>query len=446
MEYAFGSRPQRSVAEPGRAVARRQRQRRNRPYLRPGNPPCAQSRPRLRLHHARRVHARRPICLGHGGMNDRRRSTSGRKVDVALVRQLSYDKRWVRHRALHTKGGVGGYPTSPCPTTIASSTWRGTRYGTTAGTASATSTGGTSRPAGSSTAHSAPTVPRTHRPQRLTVARLVVDRPQRGDGRRCAYASAHPPCPAADRRPPMPGGPPSPPTAGRLRSAPSSAPCRSSTSRPAVCAAASAATASRMHGLRFSPDGRTLVSSAEDGSVIAWDVATAAPIAAPRRPCEPRARDRVQQRRAHALHLQPRRRDLRLGHRNLEPVRRAVRRRHERRTRSSTSTPSRRLRSPATAHISPTASRPARSGSSRLRPGSLVAHFSVPGGTADDIAWSPTAPLVAVTAAKGVVQLWDVRVRPRLVRSLRGLRSINGQRESGEAVAFSHDGRRARRR
>jgi WD40 repeat protein len=71
----------------------------------------------------------------------------------------------------------------------------------------------------------------------------------------------------------------------------------------------------------------------------------------------------------------------------------------------------------------------------------LVARIGVPGGTADGIAWSPTAPLVAVTAARGVVQLWDVRARPRLVRSLHGLRSTNGQGESGEAVAFSHDGR-----
>jgi WD40 repeat protein len=40
-----------------------------------------------------------------------------------------------------------------------------------------------------------------------------------------------------------------------------------------------------------------------------------------------------------------------------------------------------------------------------------------------------------------VLQLWDVNATPRLVRSLRGLQSINGQPESVEAVAFAPDGR-----
>jgi WD40 repeat protein len=63
----------------------------------------------------------------------------------------------------------------------------------------------------------------------------------------------------------------------------------------------------------------------------------------------------------------------------------------------------------------------------------------------DDVAWSPRAPLVAVTSTSGVVQLWDVRKRPRLVRSLSGLQSVSGGglvgTEAVEAIAFSRDGR-----
>src|SRR5262249_52444593 len=39
------------------------------------------------------------------------------------------------------------------------------------------------------------------------------------------------------------------------------------------------------------------------------------------------------------------------------------------------------------------------------------------------------------------VQLWDVSGRPRLVRALRGLRSIKRRRESVTTTAFSPDGR-----
>jgi WD40 repeat protein/DNA-binding SARP family transcriptional activator len=62
------------------------------------------------------------------------------------------------------------------------------------------------------------------------------------------------------------------------------------------------------------------------------------------------------------------------------------------------------------------------------------------GGDVIGLAWSSTGEL-AVTGDRGRVQLWDVRGRPRLVRALHGLRSINGQREAVTTTAFSPDGR-----
>jgi WD40 repeat protein len=55
------------------------------------------------------------------------------------------------------------------------------------------------------------------------------------------------------------------------------------------------------------------------------------------------------------------------------------------------------------------------------------------------VAWSSQGAL-AVTGADGLVQLWDVRGSPKLVRRLRGLRSINGLPEAVTDVAFSADG------
>ena len=69
-----------------------------------------------------------------------------------------------------------------------------------------------------------------------------------------------------------------------------------------------------------------------------------------------------------------------------------------------------------------------------------VAAFDVT--TGDDIgalAWSRTG-LLAVSGGNGHVQLWDVSGRPRFLRSLHGMGSINGERESVTALAFSPDG------
>jgi WD40 repeat protein/class 3 adenylate cyclase len=61
------------------------------------------------------------------------------------------------------------------------------------------------------------------------------------------------------------------------------------------------------------------------------------------------------------------------------------------------------------------------------------------GGDVIGLAWSSGGEL-AVTGNSGHIQLWDVRARPRLVRALHGLRSINKQPEAVTTTAFSPDG------
>jgi WD40 repeat protein/DNA-binding SARP family transcriptional activator len=193
-------------------------------------------------------------------------------------------------------------------------------------------------------------------------------------------------------------------------------------------------------GMAFSPNGRTLVTAAEDGSVIEWDVATGAPVAhlvghasrvlgiafgSDGRTLYTCSLDG-------AIFAW----DLGTAHRFGQPFADGTKQ-----NAFFDADP------PPPLAISGDGRRFAdRLGSGAagifsLAERRLTARIDVPGGMVDDIAWSPTAPLVAVTGGHGTVQLWDVRGRPRLVRSLRGFRSVNGQRESGEAVAFSHDGR-----
>jgi WD40 repeat protein/class 3 adenylate cyclase len=61
------------------------------------------------------------------------------------------------------------------------------------------------------------------------------------------------------------------------------------------------------------------------------------------------------------------------------------------------------------------------------------------GGDVIGLAWSSGGKL-AVTGESGHVQLWNVNGRPRLVRALHGLRSINTQPEAVTTIAFSPDG------
>ena len=70
--------------------------------------------------------------------------------------------------------------------------------------------------------------------------------------------------------------------------------------------------------------------------------------------------------------------------------------------------------------------------------------FSVRSADVADIttlAWSPTAPELAIGGHSGVVQLWSTAGTPRLVRSLSGLQPANGRLEAIQAIQFSPDGR-----
>jgi DNA-binding SARP family transcriptional activator/WD40 repeat protein len=57
------------------------------------------------------------------------------------------------------------------------------------------------------------------------------------------------------------------------------------------------------------------------------------------------------------------------------------------------------------------------------------------------LAWSSTAPQLAVGGSSGLVQLWRTDGTPRLVRPLTGLQGVLGQPEAIQALAFSPDGR-----
>jgi WD40 repeat protein len=56
------------------------------------------------------------------------------------------------------------------------------------------------------------------------------------------------------------------------------------------------------------------------------------------------------------------------------------------------------------------------------------------------LAWSPTAPVLAVAGHSGFVQLWNVAGRPRLAQTLLGLHALSGRPEAIQALAFSPDG------
>jgi WD40 repeat protein len=57
------------------------------------------------------------------------------------------------------------------------------------------------------------------------------------------------------------------------------------------------------------------------------------------------------------------------------------------------------------------------------------------------LAWSPTAPELAVGGSSGLVQLWRIDGTPRLTRSLTGLQPVLGKPEAIQALSFSPDGR-----
>ena len=76
--------------------------------------------------------------------------------------------------------------------------------------------------------------------------------------------------------------------------------------------------------------------------------------------------------------------------------------------------------------------------SSTLTP---ITSFTIsPGGAITALAWSPAAHLLAVAGHAGLVQLWSIDGSPRLVRALVGLQSKFGEPEAIQAIAFSPDG------
>jgi len=436
MEYPFGARPQRlSLSPDGRSLAVSDNQGTVRVY-------DTAHRIRKTIHNfgytmpvAFSPDGRYAIGLG---------GTQVPKIDVrnggtfALVRQLSYDKLWV-HTALHTQTGPGGFQVIVVShdDRFAYMAWDMLRSDGSDGAAYIDrwnlATGHVVvRPVG---AAGAQTIALSNDGRRLVVVGLST------------ATVLDPRTLRPIRRVPLPTDPPASPGAAAV--SPDGRTVAFGTPLGTVAFVNLESDHSRTglggHGaqvwsVRFSPDGRTLVSSAEDGSVIAWNVTTGVPI----------------------MHLVGHASrvlgiafssngltlytcsldgtifvwDLGSAHRFGEPF-------------AAGTSPGGFLDidpEPPLAVSGDGARFADRLGSGAvgifsLATRRLVARIKVPGGTADGIAWSPAAPLVAVTAANGVVQLWDVRARPRLVRSLRGLHSINGQQESGEAVAFSRDGR-----
>jgi WD40 repeat protein/DNA-binding SARP family transcriptional activator len=152
-----------------------------------------------------------------------------------------------------------------------------------------------------------------------------------------------------------------------------------------------------VHGLALSRDGRTLFTSSLDGAIFEWDLGTTRRFGVPF--------DTPGLQNADYVHVDP-------------PL-----------------------------AVSPTASEFAiRAGESSVRlldTGSAkeIARFAVRTSMVTSLAFAPTAPVLAVTGANGVVQLWNVAGRPRLQRRLTGVRSINGSPETIATAAFSPDGR-----
>ena len=435
MEYPFGARPQRlSLSPDGRSLA------------------VSDNQGTVRVYDTRTRRLRRtihnfgytmPVAFtpdGHYAVD--LGGVTAPKVDVrradtfALVKRLSYDKLWT-HTAVHTKGGVGAfqYIVLSSDDRFAYMAWDAVRQDGRDGAGYIDrwnlATGRVVvRAVGAAGAQS---IGLSRDGRRLVVigldAATVIDP-------RTLRLIRHVPIPTD----PQPTGAAVSPdgrtvAVGTLLGTVSFVDLESGRSRKGLGGHGVA-----VWGIGFSPDGRTLVSSAEDGSVIVWDVATGAPIEhlvghASRVLGIAFSSD------GHTLYTCSLDGaifawDLGTARRYGEPFDDGTKRggvfdvdnEPPLAVSGDGSRFADRLASGAVGIFS-------------LRTRRLVARIDVPGGTAAGIAWSPTAPLVAVTAARGIVQLWDVRARPRLVRSLRGLNSINGQAESAEAVGFSPDGR-----
>jgi len=157
---------------------------------------------------------------------------------------------------------------------------------------------------------------------------------------------------------------------------------------------------SDVHGLALSRDGRTLFTSSLDGAIFEWDLGTSRRFGVPfRAPGIPNAQN--------------------LSSAYIEPP----------------------------LAVSPTGSEFAiRAGENSVRlldarSARELARFPVRTSSVTWLAFAPRAPVLAVTGADGLVQLWSVAGRPRLQRTLAGVQSINGSPETISTAAFSPDGR-----
>jgi WD40 repeat protein len=160
----------------------------------------------------------------------------------------------------------------------------------------------------------------------------------------------------------------------------------------------------RVQGVAFSPDSATLYTSSLDGAIFKWDLGTSRrfgrPFAVVDPPAQPHLSQAVSPPPAPPLAISP------------DGQRFAVRLRKSGVAIYSTRT------------LRPLAAIPVRTG------GELMG-----------IAWS-RQNVLAVSGDAGRVQLWNVKHRPGVLRTLRGLGSFNRQPESVTTVAFSPDGRR----
>ena len=185
--------------------------------------------------------------------------------------------------------------------------------------------------------------------------------------------------------------------------------------------------------VRFSPDGRIVVSVSNDGAVIVWDPATAQPL-------ERLIGHEVD---VHGLALSRDGRTLFTS--SLDGAIFEWDLGTTRRFGVPFSTPG------ITVHdteddyvqpplaVSPTGSQfavRARTSSVRLndtRSGAELASIRVRNPRVTSLAFAPRARLLAVTGEDGLVELWNVAGRPRLQRRLTGVQSINGSRRRSRA-------------
>src|SRR5262249_54848790 len=149
-----------------------------------------------------------------------------------------------------------------------------------------------------------------------------------------------------------------------------------------------------VHAMAFSPDGRTLFTGSLDGAIFKWALASSGRFGVP---FSLAARPAVT---GNDAHVPP-------------PL--------------AVSSDSRRYA---------TVSGPSLVELSDVRTGSRTATLRVRTPRVDALAFAPHTPLLAATGVAGVAQLWDVAGRPRLLRRLTGLRSINGDLEDVATVAF----------